>query len=315
MSDTADEAELAHFRAVGAVPTEVREELEVHLADLRQYASLEADVYGQQAFEVPTYPLPTGLAVSQGNWLATQERRRLDLGHRPIGSMVVLVESQGVKLQMLDLSATPGVSGAFVFTPALGPCMVINLSEVPARRRFTLAHEYAHFLIGSSHGDVCARGLQRDPIEVRANAFAASFLLPSSGVSAFLADFRPAGSPIAPEHVVHLAQHFGVSYEAVTWRLVSLELIDSNHRTRFLESGLDTVAAALGYRNPPGHGEPPPSRFQEVAIQAWRKELISSAKLEELLGLKPGQARRALGPRTPASKRIRRAPAAEPDWL
>lgn len=317
LADEAPEKVLTHLRSSASVDNDIRADLDVYLAQFREYAMLEADVYAQQFYEVPSYPLPGGLIVSQGEWLAVQERRRLDLGHRPIGSIVVLVESQGVKLLMPDLAGREALSGAFVFSPSIGPCMIVNSAEAPARQRFTLAHEYAHFLHinGESSGEICVPSLHRDPGEVRANAFAAAFLLPAPGVSAFLDDFRTPGSPIAPEHLVHLAYHFGVSYEAVAYRLLGIGYINADERTRLIDSKLPSVARALGYGQLPGFGEPMPSRFREIAIQAWRKEAISAAKLEELLGLKPGEARRTLSLPSPQGRRLKRASAAEPDWL
>src|SRR5258708_38913 len=317
LADEAEEKVLAHLRAPAGVDNDVRADLDIYLAQFRQYAMLEGDVYGQQFYEVPSYPLPGGLIVAQGEWLAVQERRRLDLGHRPIGSLVVLVESQGVKLLMPNLASSQALAGAFVFGPSIGPCMIVNSADSPARQRFTLAHEYAHFLHakGESNGEVCIPSLHRDPGEVRANAFAAAFLLPAPGVSAFLDDFRTPGSPTAPEHLVHLAYHFGVSFEAVAYRLLGMGYISADERARLMDSKLPSVANALGYDHQPGFGEPMPSRFREIAIQAWRKEAISASKLEELLGLKPGEARRALGLPSPQGRRLKRASAAEPDWL
>jgi len=317
LADESADKVLTHLRSSAAVGSEVQADLDVHLSQFREYAMLEDDVYGQQFYEVPSYPLPSGLIVFQGEWLAVQERRRLDLGHRPIGSMVVLVESQGVKLLMLNLAGREALSGAFAFSPSIGPCMIVNSTDVPARQRFTLAHEYAHFLHvnGESSGEICIPSLHRDPGEIRANAFAAAFLLPGPGVSAFLDDFRAPGSPIAPEHLVHLAYHFGVSYEAVAYRLLGMRYVNADERARLIDSKLESVAHALGYSEPPGLGEPMPSRFREIAIQAWRKGAISAAKLEEVLGLKPGEARRTLSLQSPQGRRLKRAPAAEPDWL
>src|SRR5258708_23924010 len=96
------------------------------------YAMRDVDVYGQQFYEVPSYPLPGGLIVAQGEWLAVQERRRLDLGHRPIGSLVVLVESQGVKLLMPNLASSQALAGAFFFCPSNGPFLIFNLAVSPA---------------------------------------------------------------------------------------------------------------------------------------------------------------------------------------
>src|SRR5258708_1040720 len=317
LADESAEAVLTQLRSSAPVDSDIHADLEVQMAQFRAYAMLEEDVYGQQFYEVPSYPLPGGLIVSQGEWLAVQERRRLDLGHRPVGSMVVLVESQGVKLLMPNLASSQALAGGFVLCPANRSGMVVNSADSPARQRFTLAHEYAHFLHakGESNGEVCIPSLHRDPGEVRANAFAAAFLLPAPGVSAFLDDFRTPGSPTAPEHLVHLAYHFGVSFEAVAYRLLGMGYISADERARLMDSKLPSVANALGYDHQPGFGEPMPSRFREIAIQAWRKEAISASKLEELLGLKPGEARRALGLPSPQGRRLKRASAAEPDWL
>src|SRR5260370_25803693 len=121
LADESAEAVLSQLRSSAPVDSDIHADLEVQMAQFRAYAMLEEDVYGQQFYEVPSYPLPGGLIVSQGEWLAVQERRRLDLGHRPVGSMVVLVESQGVKLLMPNLSSKAARSAAFSFRPSFQP--------------------------------------------------------------------------------------------------------------------------------------------------------------------------------------------------
>src|SRR5205823_2018070 len=55
------------------------------------------------------------------------------------------------------------------------------------RHRFSLAHEYAHVLLDRSRGGMVSRVEDRDNlVEIRANAFAASLLMPAEGVREFV---------------------------------------------------------------------------------------------------------------------------------
>src|SRR6266480_5264464 len=97
----------------------------------------------------------------------------------------------------------------------------LNAGEGAARRRFTLAHELGHWICqhleGKSAPVYCrAADVQPEPsaadraLEREANVFAAELLMPEVAVRE---DWRP-GSEIA-----EIAAHFGVSTQAMSWRL------------------------------------------------------------------------------------------------
>jgi Zn-dependent peptidase ImmA (M78 family)/DNA-binding XRE family transcriptional regulator len=305
------------YRLAAPIGEQVEAVVEAVVADCRQYAAIEEDLYGEQQFEVPEYRATRGRAIDQGEWLARQERRRLGLGHRPVRSMVDLLESLGIKLYVRALGDGSQLAGCYLYAGDLGPCVVVNADELPPRRRFTMAHEYAHFLVDradeASH--ICEPARRTELAEMRSNAFAAAFLLPDSGVVDFLSEQRAQDGHVRPEHAVNLMHHFGVSYEAVTWRLLNLGVISRAERDALTSAPVQAVSRALGYQEPPGTHEPAPSRLRVVAVEAWRHQLISTAKLAELLAVSRQEVVRLFGRPDPTRPRLERAPAAEPDWL
>ena len=283
----------------------------------RYYAMLEESIYGEQRHDLPTYPVPRGLAIDQGAYLAEQERRRLGLGDAPVPSVIDLLEHEGVKVLLREFPSNSSISGFFFFASDLGPCAVINASESPSRQRFTAAHEYAHFLVDRDErrGEICDTVRRREPFEMRANAFAASLLLPATGVTSSLNDLGAERLRVEPEHAVHLMYHFSVSYDAVLWRLLNLGWITSDRRDELARISPTGLARALGYDGEPGEGEPEPDRWRTIAIEAWRDGEISLGKLSELLGISEHQLRIVLSRPERPKPRPARAPAAEPDWL
>lgn len=256
-------------------------------------------------------------AVNQGDDLADRERSRLNLGDGPIRDFVELLEAQGVRAFELDLPE--GVSGLFLTDRGHGLSAIVADGEVPERQRFSYAHEYCHLLADRRRGGFVSSQANRDDLlEVRANSFAASFLLPEGGVRATLraigkgdsarsmltaafdgADAvdgqkRTRGESIQIYDVVHLAGAFGASYDATLYRLQNLGLLSNEQRSSLAEmrqqaavmrsmfggSAPQTDApearAATGWKRDSRH------RFIHLALECFRRELISRRKFDEL---------------------------------
>ncbi len=119
-------------------------------------------------------------AVRQGKSLATDERRRLDLGDSPAWEVAEIIEGQGIRAAEAEMSAD--VSGLFFHRPDTGDVVVVNARDVLQRRLFSYAHEYCHSLVDHARaGTVSRRQNSEELVEVRANAFAAHFLMPEEG--------------------------------------------------------------------------------------------------------------------------------------
>jgi hypothetical protein len=101
--------------------------------------------------------------------------------------------------------------------------VLVNSEEPPARRRFTLAHELGHWVCQVLEGHaapVYCRAADLLPeadkaLEREANVFAAELLMPEPAVRS-----RFAGSTAA------CAEAFGVSEEAMRWRLYNFGLVE-----------------------------------------------------------------------------------------
>ncbi|HEY3491494.1 MAG TPA: XRE family transcriptional regulator, partial [Solirubrobacterales bacterium] len=259
-----EDSVMALFRAAAGPPSqEVLSAVRDCAALAREMANLESLLgLDRSQVGVPLYPVAMPRtkwqAIEQGSQTAADERRRLGLGSGPLGDVVDLLESQGVRTATVDLPED--VSGLTLMQPGLSLLVVANRRHSFLRRRFSWVHEYAHVLLDRSRRGTLSRLSDREEFsEVRANAFAAAILLPEEGVRVFLAGLgkgQPArerqdvfdgeGSVAAESRleastqkvqlydVVLLADHFGVSRTTALYRLRNLQLLKQEELDRLL---------------------------------------------------------------------------------
>jgi hypothetical protein len=130
-----------------------------------------------------------------------------------------LARALGVSVKAATLG--PGISGELRPSAAGDFVIRVNRHDAPARQRFTVAHELAHFLL---HRNMIGRGIEddvlyrselSDHIEAEANRLAADILMPQDQVQQA---YRAAcGSH--PDVVGMLSEKFGVSESAMKIRL------------------------------------------------------------------------------------------------
>jgi len=126
----------------------------------------------------------------------------------------------GIDVVTADLPAD--VSGALIKDAGQDPVIVLSSADSKNRKRFTAAHELGHFIQrqGQAHYDYIdlrspLSGNGTDPDEVFANQFAANLLMPEQAVREQVNAGRP---------LFMIALHFGVSDEAMRYRLSKLKL-------------------------------------------------------------------------------------------
>ena len=293
---------------------------------LREGASLRKLIGRRSTASLPRYelspPRSVGQAIAQGQLVAEQERRRLDLGNAPVKVPETLAY-QNIWTAALQFPSE--ISGLFLSSPEFGVAILANLSQSPVRRRFSYAHEYCHALMDRKEpATVTSVHNTKTRTEQRANAFAAAFLMPEEGVRGFLHHLGKGRgsrreeaavdavtekgirgalrSPARSQHVTYadavmLARHFGASYPAAVWRLRGLNLVSAEQTQTLLDQATDALRYLRAVRatsdvDESEAGVPQDHELHQqilsLALEAWWRKEISQGRLLEvgrLLGI------------------------------
>lgn len=289
------------------------------VTNLEGLLGIDRDLAGAVTYEVVA-PRSRWDAIQQGERAAEQERRRLGLGWAPAPPLPELLETQGVRTGIVDLPEE--ISGITISNQSVGLFIVANRQHASARRRFSFAHEYAHVLFDRRMKGMVTRASDRDELaEVRANAFAAAFLMPPEGIRQFVnalgkgqpsraiaqvfdeagavqAEGRaaPGSQDIQLYDVVHLAHYYGVSRLAALFRLRNLKLVTQAEWEQLKsadDAGYGLELARLLNLPDSGEGDDADGfrhRVLGLSLEAYRRELITRAKLMEVARLLSVQA-------------------------
>jgi Zn-dependent peptidase ImmA (M78 family)/DNA-binding XRE family transcriptional regulator len=235
---------------------------------------------------MPRLKPPSTSAIDQGKWLAERVRREWSLGDDPIPpNLFSLIEDlSGLAIALEPLHEQVAGLCARVGTVAIA---LIDSSVVFGRQRFTAVHELAHYLIGDGDQLIIDERILggRTTVEIRANAFAAHFLMPAKSVVRYLR-----GRDVEPEAIVELQFTFGVSLDALLWHLFNLDLISDYRRRQLHDIGAKALASRHGYGSDWHRLElerdtrRPPRQLYQRAIDAYARGLIGIEPVADLLG-------------------------------
>ncbi|MBW2020679.1 MAG: ImmA/IrrE family metallo-endopeptidase [Deltaproteobacteria bacterium] len=212
----------------------------------------------------------------------------LDLGSRPASNMLSVLENDlRIKVLHLPLPQENGISGACVVDETLGVGILINANDAPWRRNFDLAHELFHIVTWNvfTHEEV-GDGTVRTKPEQYADAFASSLLLPKSHLLDALEEVA-INKPIKLIDVIELAKDFGVSTEAILWRLVNLRVLEKSKVEKAVNDPrlreIDRVKRrGLYYKDRPPKF---PERYISLAWRCLMEGKISRGTFSEYLGI------------------------------
>jgi Zn-dependent peptidase ImmA (M78 family)/transcriptional regulator with XRE-family HTH domain len=248
-----------------------------------------ADRFGtEDDYSFPTY--------ERGYELAARARQILDLGQgAPIKSMRGLI-SDTLGIPLVQTKLGKGLAGATIENgTARG--IVVNIEGDNQNvwvRRMTLAHELGHLLFDPSqklnrlmvdryHDLAFTSRYRRDPVEMRANAFAIAFLAPPAAVEKLVSQASD-----VPTAALDVARHFNISVTAATAHVGNVSRV----RVVFPRGGplpepSDEIRAQEDFTVDffPIKGTPPAlvGRFAGVVALALSRNLISRDTAATLL--------------------------------
>lgn len=163
-------------------------------------------------------------------------RQHWGVGDRPIGNILQLFESKGIRI--LSLSENTQNVDAYSFWKADHPYIFLNQKKTAERSNFDAAHELGHLVL---HFHAQAESMPEDDAERQANQFASAFLMPDADVKNVL------GQIYSSTQIIKAKIRWKVSALALANRLNQIGMLsDWSYRSIVIDLG------QRGYRT----GEP-----------------------------------------------------------
>ncbi len=237
-------------------------------------ASLAAGVLGVELYEwIDTrFDLPVTDLIDLNKERSRPEsaarllRQHWGLGDRPVGNMLKLLESKGVRV--LSLSENTRNVDAYSFWRSDRAYIFLNQEKTAERSVFDSAHELGHLVLHHHAGPRNDKGA-----EYQADQFASAFLMPEHDIKNELSNV------VSPQQIIRAKKRWKVSAMALAYRLHSLNLLtDWSYRSFCIELG------KLGYRS----GEPVGIERERSIVLAkvlnalWTKRLTKSEIAKDL---------------------------------
>ena len=155
----------------------------------------------------------------QAEQLAAKVRESFKMNSFPIDPVTI---AHKFGLRVVDAALPTDISGALIKEKGKDPVIMLETDDSLNRKRFTCAHELGHFVWRSEQDEeACVyeyieyrsedREHKQKEEEIFANAFAAALLMPEQEIR-----------KLADEPKVLLAKKFGVSVDAMKYRLKNL---------------------------------------------------------------------------------------------
>ena len=167
----------------------------------------------------------------------------------------------------------------------LGVGVLINANDAPWRRNFDLAHELFHVITWNVFSpEEIGDGTKKTRPEQYADIFASSLLLPEAHLRDALKE-TVTDNKVRLIDIIELAKDFGVSTEAILWRLVNLKILKKSQAQKVLDNpkfrNLDrNMRRRLYNKDKPSKF---PSRFISLACRCLMEGKISRGSFAEYL--------------------------------
>ena len=216
-------------------------------------------------------------------------RRRLGEDNAsPIDVFVLAFSIENLSLVFYPMGKS--LSGICIKNQGI-PVIAINSAMSLGRQRFSLAHELYHLYFDENPGSsICIQRIgEGGEAEKEADIFASYLLMPAVGLEEIIHKLC-GGSKVklGIREIVSIEQHFGVSRQALLWRLINDKKLTAKEAEVFRQNVI-LSAVSLGYDKSLYRPLPESKRYgtygyyiQKVG-ELLTKELISQGRYEQFL--------------------------------
>lgn len=214
--------------------------------------AFELDDWIGKRFDLPKHSLPRLNNHAPAD-AALALRASWGIGVRPIGNMINMLESHGVRV--FSLSEETRHLDAYSFWRNDTPYVFLNTMKTPEHSRFDAAHELGHLML-HQHGGPTHRSAEDE-----ANAFASVFLMPPADLRAHLPFVRGLADLLEGKK---------------RWRVSAAALIYALHKQGVISDwhyrGYCIELNRFGRANEPNGIEPETSQvWQKILTDLWRQ--------------------------------------------
>lgn len=195
------------------------------------------------------------------------------IGLDPVHNITQLLEDQRIKV--IEIAEQENLfDGMATLIDDKYAVIVVNKNFPIERKRFTLLHELGHLILDIPDGD-------EKEEEKYCNQFAAEFLFPKSSV---LKEFGNKRNSIAVRELIEAQKKYGISIQAIVYRLVDLNVISKHRQQNFYkqinyDKNLKELIDKERFDSPEfSH------RYKQLVYRAYSQEMISGSRAANLLG-------------------------------
>jgi Zn-dependent peptidase ImmA (M78 family)/DNA-binding XRE family transcriptional regulator len=216
----------------------------------------------------------------QAGKLAECFQRDFILGDIPSASLKQILE-ENFYIKIFHLSSNG--SSISTLSDHFGAAILLNKDSKLWRRSFDLAHELFHLLTWKIFRINGKGGESHEHEEKLANAFASRLLLPTDIVKDKIEALMSEGRQVSIEALDEIAREFGVSAEALLWRMLYLYNKPVEEIEKYIEQ-----ARKIKPQRPLRRSDEPdelPERYCSLAIKALRNGKLSLTQFSKYMGI------------------------------
>lgn len=222
--------------------------------------------------------------------VADTYREKWRLGEYPIRNLIDAIKKENILIfyfSLEDSGSAASILGDF------GAAILLNKNNVPWRLPFDISHELFHLITWEiyDHSKIYDDERGKSKVESYADIFAANLLMPERTIKKEIERIE-VDNRVLIKDILEIATKFGVSLEALTYRLESLKIFkkDDMQKLRDDKELKDSFWGKIKYCNYlEGKIKELPEEYVNVTYNAYLSEKISKMKLAEYLNKNLGE--------------------------